>query len=151
METSKKLLAFLAAVVVAVVGIAAYRAANTESDDALNSPTPSVAAATFTPTPLVLRYKDGTYTAVGDYTNPAGAEKIDVTLTIKDDVIVDANVVSTTTHPTSKLMQAKFISGYKPLVIGKKIDDVVLTKVSGSSLTPVGFNNAVAKIKVQAS
>jgi hypothetical protein len=39
---------------------------------------------------------------------------------------------------------------YKQYVVGKKIDEVQLTKVSGSSLTPQGFNDALAKIKAEA-
>jgi len=35
-------------------------------------------------------------------------------------------------------------------VIGKNIADVQLSRVSGSSLTPEGFNNALATIKSQA-
>jgi uncharacterized protein with FMN-binding domain len=43
-------------------------------------------------TPSVLpnsAYKDGTYTAVGTYRSPAGAEEMGVTLTLKDNTITD--------------------------------------------------------------
>jgi hypothetical protein len=34
--------------------------------------------------------------------------------------------------------------------VGKNINDLKLTKIAGSSLTPMGFNDAVAKIKMKA-
>ena len=43
-----------------------------------------------------------------------------------------------------------FASGFKALVVGKKITDVNLDKVSGSSLTSGGWNEAITKIEAQA-
>jgi len=43
-----------------------------------------------------------------------------------------------------------FISGYKPYVIGKNIDTISLDRVSGSSLTPAAFNEALGQIKTEA-
>ncbi|MEK9155079.1 MAG: hypothetical protein AAB839_00350 [Patescibacteria group bacterium] len=104
-----------------------------------------------TPTDATSSYKDGTYTAVGDYRSPAGAETIDVSITLKNDIIVDATVTANATNAKSVTLQGAFISGYKVLVIGKNIDDVMLDKVSGSSLTPVGFNEALVEIKADAA
>ena len=98
-------------------------------------------------TPVTYLYKDGIYSSFGNYISPGGEEQIDVSVTLKDDVITDVSVKSLATRPTSVKMQGIFIANYKPLVIGKKIDDVVLDKVSGSSLTPLGFNNALESIK----
>ena len=95
-------------------------------------------------------YKDGVYKTIGNYTSPGGAEQIDVTLTVKNDVITSATVISLAVRPESKLNQGKFLSGYQTLVVGKKLDEVVLTKVSGSSLTPKGWNEAIAEIQTQA-
>lgn len=95
------------------------------------------------------KYKDGTYTSEGKYLSPGGDESVDVTITIKDDVVTDAKVESNATRPMSVKFQGLFIEGYKTLVVGKKIDEVVLDKVSGSSLTPKGFNDAVEKIKAE--
>lgn len=100
--------------------------------------------------PVTTMYKDGTYTVDGEYTSPGGAEKINVTLVLKDDVIVDATVKALATLPASVNWQGKFVSGVKAEVVGKKLSEVTLTKVSGSSLTPKGWNDAVAKIMVQA-
>jgi hypothetical protein len=95
-------------------------------------------------------YKDGTYTAVGEYKSPAGAEEIGVTVTLKNDIIVDVTVEPKATVAISKRMQADFAANYKTLVVGKNIAEVKLTKVSGSSLTPAGFNDALVKIMAQA-
>lgn len=95
-------------------------------------------------------YKDGTYSSVGDYVSPGGAEQVGVSLTLKDGVVVDSTFTVMATRPISKNMQNVVSENYKQYVIGKPIDEVVLNKVSSSSLTPLGFNDAVAKIKQQA-
>ncbi len=95
-------------------------------------------------------YESGTYEATGNYISPGGAEEIDVTLTIEDGVVVDSHVEPRATRDISVVMQNDFADNYKEFVIGKSIDEVSLTKVSGSSLTPNGFNDAVEKIKGQA-
>ena len=95
-------------------------------------------------------YKNGTYSADGSYMTPEGQVSINVTVKLANDIITDANVTSVSGDRTSQRYQAKFISGYKQYVIGKNITDVQLSRVSGSSLTPEGFNNALATIKSQA-
>lgn len=95
-------------------------------------------------------YKSGTYTAIGNYNSPGGAEEIDVKIVLEDDVVVDAEVISRATRPRSITMQGQFVSGFKEQVVGKYLDEVLLDKVSGSSLTPKGFNEAIAEIKEQA-
>lgn len=105
-----------------------------------------------TPTPAkTTKYKNGTYTASGVYATPEGGESIDVTLTIKDDVIVDSNVTGNARmFSTSGNYQRRFIADYKPYVVGRKLDSAQLSAVSGASLTSNGFNAALAKIKAQA-
>lgn len=95
-------------------------------------------------------YEDGTYTAMGEYVSPGGPETISITLTIKDDIITAASADPQATLPFSVRMQEAFTSGFAELVVGQNIDDVELDKVSGSSLTPKGFNDAVVQIKAQA-
>ena len=74
-----------------------------------------------------------------------------MTVTLESGVITEAQVVSQAVAPVSKSMQADFIANFKPEVVGKNIDEVQVGKVSGSSLTGIGFNAAVEDIKVQAS
>lgn len=96
------------------------------------------------------KYKDGTYSAEGNYQVHVGPKHIKVTVTLKDNIITEADVVNEGDDPMTVKMQDLFISGYKPEVIGKNINEVQLSKVSGSSLTPIGFNNALRLIEEQA-
>lgn len=95
-------------------------------------------------------YKDGTYSAVGSYTSPGGQEEVNVSLTVKNGVVTDSVFTASSPRPISNGFMQKVAANYKPLVIGKKLADLQLGAVSGSSLTPMGFNDAVAKIRVQA-
>ncbi len=95
-------------------------------------------------------YKDGVYTEDGNYVSPGGPESITVKVILRGGKIVDSNVISNAQLPNSQIFQGKFISGYKEFVTGKNIDEINLTHISGSSLTPKGFNDAIEKIKADA-
>ena len=95
-------------------------------------------------------YKNGTYSATGSYMSPGGQDQIAVTVTIANDIITDASVAVKSADYTSQKYIGKFLSGYKQYVIGKDISSLNLTRVSGSSLTPIGFDNALSQIKAQA-
>jgi hypothetical protein len=102
------------------------------------------------PVAMVGTYKDGEYSAVGNYVSPGGPEEVNVSLMLKENVITDVTFESKAERPISVKFQGIFGADYKQYVVGKNIDDVELTKVSGSSLTPQGFNDALAKIKAEA-
>lgn len=112
------------------------------------APTPAPSAEP--PAKGATSYKDGTYKAQGDYFTHAGPESVTVTLTLKDDIVIDSQFQSTPNAMMSGRYMQMFSDNYKPVVIGKDISDLQLGRVSGSSLTPMGFNDAVAKIKAQA-
>jgi NifU-like protein involved in Fe-S cluster formation len=95
-------------------------------------------------------YTDGTYSAQGAYRSPAGGELVNVSLTLKGDVVTDATFAGTGTNPKTKMMQAAFASGFKTQVVGKSLDQVSVGVVNGSSLTGIGFMDAVARIKAEA-
>jgi uncharacterized protein with FMN-binding domain len=95
-------------------------------------------------------YKDGTYTATGRYTAPSGAESVTVSVTIQDDVVTASTATGNATDREAREYQADFVSGYKSQVVGKSISSISLSRVSGSSLTPKGFNDALEQIKNQA-
>jgi len=95
-------------------------------------------------------YKNGVYSTNGNYISPGGAEEIGVTLTLKNGIIVDSKVEVRAERDISVTMQNDFAQNYKQFVLGKEINEINLTKVSGSSLTPNGFNDAVEKIRVKA-
>jgi uncharacterized protein with FMN-binding domain len=95
-------------------------------------------------------YKDGVYTATGNYISPGGDEELGVQITLVDNVITVADVELRAKRPNSVRYQGIFVSNYNPLVVGKRIDEVKLNTVSGSSLSPRGFNEALSEIKEQA-
>ena len=95
-------------------------------------------------------YKDGTYAATGAYASPGGPDRIGISLVLKDGVITDITATPMPGDPASARYQDKFVSGYKPQVVGKNIADLKLGAVSGSSLTPIGFNDAIEQIRRQA-
>lgn len=147
-----------AVVVIIIIGVVVF-AMSKKSEESSESAAgeqmenQAVTSPTVAPTSVMMEkatYKDGTYKAEGDYVSPGGAESLDVSLTLKNGTVTDAIVKSNAFRPTSKQMQASFISGYKEQVVGKKIDEIHLTKVAASSLAPKGFNDAVEKIKAQA-
>ncbi|OGL78163.1 hypothetical protein A3J43_01775 [Candidatus Uhrbacteria bacterium RIFCSPHIGHO2_12_FULL_54_23] len=100
--------------------------------------------------PTASSYKDGAYAAMGNYVSPGGPEQVGVTLTLENDVIIDTQFEIKAERPTSVQKQTIFSENYKPFVVGKNIDEVHLTKVSSSSLTPKGFMDALEKIKKEA-
>ena len=96
-------------------------------------------------------YKDGTYSVAGNYVSPGGPRTLNVKITLANGVISAAEVKATATDATSKRFQGEFVDNFKPMVIGKNIDEVTLTKVAGSSLSPKGFNDALSKVKTKAA
>jgi uncharacterized protein with FMN-binding domain len=118
---------------------------STSATNALNAPATSAAGRSTAPT-----YKDGTYSADGNYNSPGGPDSISVTLTLQNDIVTNATVTPNPGDRTSARYQNMFVSGYKQYVVGKDLSTLNLTKVSGSSLTPIGFDNALVKIKAEA-
>jgi uncharacterized protein with FMN-binding domain len=96
-------------------------------------------------------YADGTYEASGDYQAPSGTESVDVTITLEGGVITDVAVVGNATDSEAKVHQGEFIGGIAGVVVGKPIDEIQVSKVSGSSLTSGGFNKAIEEIKAEAA
>ncbi len=95
-------------------------------------------------------YKDGTYTADGSYQAPSGTETITVTLTISDDRVTKVDIGKHATDPNAVQYQTDFASGISSQVVGKDVDSLGVSRVSGSSLTSGGFQAALAAIKKQA-
>ncbi|MFT4087270.1 MAG: FMN-binding protein [Gordonia sp. (in: high G+C Gram-positive bacteria)] len=137
---------------IAVVGLAVAGCGSSDSTDkAADSTTPAASATTsahdHTDTP---EYKDGKYSATGTYQSPGGQQQIGVTVELKDDKITTLSLDRSKTKGTSAEFQGKFASGIDAQVIGKNIDDLDVHKVSGSSLTSGGFNDAIDQIKSEA-
>jgi uncharacterized protein with FMN-binding domain len=95
------------------------------------------------------RYRDGGYEARGRYGGLPS--NIDVALTLRDDRITDVQVTANATDPTSLDYQERFADAVPDVVVGRPIDEVRVSRLAGSSGTPDGFNEAIEKIKDQAS
>jgi uncharacterized protein with FMN-binding domain len=152
-NNNKKMLAIIGLVViVAVIAVTGW--ATRDASDSAATPSDSVATGTpdsDTATVANQTYKDGTYNADGSYTSPGGREAIKVSLTLKGDKVTASTVESDAGDPTGQEYQEQFIAGYKSQVVGRSLDDIELSRVSGSSLTSQGFNAAVEQIKAQAA
>lgn len=98
-------------------------------------------------------YRDGKYTAVGTYTTPGGKqEKIGVTVNLTNSTITTFNIDTSMAEglPQSFQNNVKTALISEKLVAGKNIDELNVSKISGSSLSPIGFNDAIEQIKEQA-
>jgi uncharacterized protein with FMN-binding domain len=95
-------------------------------------------------------YKDGSYTEPGTYVSPGGVEHISVTLTLAKNVITAMKVITVKADPTATGYEGMFEGGIAAATVGKNINTLNIGVVSGSSLTSMGFNMALAKIKADA-
>ncbi|MCM3502365.1 hypothetical protein M3667_10825 [Microbacterium sp. P26] len=126
---------------------AAAPAASEAAPAASSAPSTSAAADTSSTSGT---YKDGTYEATGQYATPESVETVDVTLTIAGDTVTAVEVTGDPQAAESKRYQSEFIGGIQSEVVGKKLDELSVSKVAGSSLTSGGFNKAVDTIKTEA-
>lgn len=157
-KTPNKLIVGVVVVILLVAAAAAVIAINdngqtsstSDSGTAQTSTTETSGAGTNNATNTSGNYKDGTYSATGNYRTPGGQESIEVKLTLADGVITDASVTQNASGGEAEEYQSMFVSGYKSEVVGKKIDEVNVSRVAGSSLTPSGFNAALDEIKSDA-
>lgn len=144
----------IALIVIVLVGIATTAAVVVAKKSGENQATKQIQLETKDATALTndssVTYKDGTYTHVGRYISPGGAESIDVTVTIANEIITAASVKGSAIRGNAKDYQDAFISGFKSSVVGKDVREVSLTRTAGASLTSNGFNNAYKLIKADA-
>ena len=113
-----------------------------------SSPAPSTAATSAAGTGNT--YKDGTYTEPGTYTSPGGTEHISVKLTLAKNIITAITVTTVQADPTATGYEHMFEGGISAATVGKNIDTLKIGVVAGSSLTSMGFNQALAAIKADA-
>jgi len=117
------------------------------------APSTSVADPTSAPSSAPVAagvYKDGSYSETGNYSSPGGTEQVKVDVTLAADVVTAVTVTPQSSNPTGQQFESQFASGIAAEVVGKNIDDLSVTTVSGSSLTSGGFNEAIEKIKADA-
>lgn len=92
-------------------------------------------------------YRDGVYEAIGKYGSLPSS--VTATVSLVDHVITEVEVTPHATNPTSLDLQQRFAEAVPAVVVGKRIDEVKVSKLAGSSGTPKGFNQAIEKIKNQ--
>ena len=63
-------------------------------------------------------YADGTYSAEGEYATPETVEKIEVTITLADNVITAVQVSGTPMRPETVRFQGQFVDGIAAEVVG---------------------------------
>ena len=140
-------------VIVVIVGIVVISSKKDDDDTPTKTATTTQSTTTQSSsaqTGNTSTYNDGSYNAKGSYESPGGTEAITISVTLKDGTVTDTSAKSGATDNTAKEYQQEFISAYKKLVVGKSIENISLSRVSGSSLTSQGFNEALDKIKSQA-
>lgn len=93
-------------------------------------------------------YRDGVYTATGQYGGLPSS--ITVRVTLRNGVIGAVRVTPRATNPTSLALQRRFAAAVPAVVAGKPIAEVQVGRLAGSSGTPGGFNRAIDQIEQQA-
>ncbi len=139
-----------ASLVGALAGCSSTVSASAPDDATVSTPTPTATTPESAGTSGTSIYKDGVYTADGTYQSPAGEGRITVKVTLASDVVTAITVDGHATDPTAKAYQGDFDRGIAGKVVGKKIDALNVTNVSGSSLTSGGFDDALKKIEAAA-
>ena len=94
-------------------------------------------------------YKDGTYTATGEYGGLPS--HLTVTIHLQGDLITEVRVKTLAPDPTSLEYQRAFADAVPKVVQGKRLREVKVGKLAGASGCPIGFNDALAQIRKQAA
>ncbi len=143
---------------VAVSGLLVTAACGASEDDAAGTPTATGSQADGASSdgapagePGDASYAAGTYEAEGSYTNPGGISTVGVEITLADGGTVEDVTVTPQASGTSEQFQEKFAGGIAEEIVGRRIDELDVSKVAGSSLTSGGFNEALEQIKADAS
>jgi uncharacterized protein with FMN-binding domain len=133
-----------------LVGIAGLSLAGSAAGCAPAAQSTAGPAAQETASAGAAAYKDGTYSADGTYVSPNGKETVGVELTLASGAVSDVKIIEHPSNPNTEKFQGEFAGGIRSQIVGKKLDEIQVSKVAGSSLTSGGFNQAVASIKSQA-
>ncbi len=96
-------------------------------------------------------FVDGTYSAQGSYSTPESVETVSVSVTLADNVVTAVTVTGDPQARETEQYQSQFIGGISKEVVGKKLDQISVSRVAGSSLTSGGFMQALDKIKSEAA
>jgi uncharacterized protein with FMN-binding domain len=101
-------------------------------------------------TPSMSVYRDGRFTATGHYLTPGGNESIAVNIDIEADTVTASDIEVEATSPTARQFQEQFRNTIAGRVTARPLAGLSVSRVSGASLTSLGFNDALAKIRQEA-
>lgn len=141
----------------ALLTLAACGDSDAAENDASSSKTPSATSAApsepaASDSGASGAFTAGEYEATGSYTTPDGqTQQIEVEVELAaDGTITSLDADGQAEGGNSEQFQKKFESGIDAQVEGRKITELDVDKVSGSSLTSGGFNDAIDQIISQA-
>lgn len=95
-------------------------------------------------------FRDGDYVSTGRYLTPGGNESIEVTLKVQGGVITAATSRTEATSPTARQFQEQFRVAIAAQVVARPLASVDVDVVAGASLTSLGFDDALARIRMEA-
>jgi len=95
-------------------------------------------------------YRNGRYTATGHYLTPGGNESIAVSIDVEGDMVAASTIEVEATSPTARQFQEQFRTTIAGRVTARPLSGLSVSRVSGASLTSLGFNDALAKIRQEA-
>ena len=105
--------------------------------------TPSVA-----PKPVSVDTASQTISFAETYMSPAGKEDVTFTFSVEEGKIKTVTVVSPTQNEVTRKFITKFDTDIKSKIVGVAVKDLAnIDTLGGSSLTPVAYNKALAKLK----
>lgn len=128
----------------------AAQPAGAASSTSPSSPSSSSAAAPSSSAAPASGFTDGTFTKTAGYQTPGGPETVTVKMQLRSGVVAAVAVTGSEGTPNAKHYVEAFAGGVGNQVVGKKIAGLKVGAIAGSSLTPSGFNAAVAKIAAAA-
>ncbi len=153
-KTQKMITSFMVILAVVIVTVGVNSLKNKQSLSTPNSlqitRANDMPAASTMASVVATGYKDGAYAAASNYDTPGGTEGITLNITIQNGIVTDTSVANQSNNRDSAEYQTAFSQDYKSYVVGKKLDSLQLTGVSGSSLTSQGFNDALGQIRIKA-
>ena len=79
------------------------------------------------------------------YISPAGNERINFVVQVKDGIISSVSSVPRATNKISKSLQKSFSKNISKVVVGKKVKNLDIDVVGGASLTTVAFEKFIQK------
>lgn len=95
-------------------------------------------------------YRNGHYTATGHYLTPGGNESIAVSIDVEGDNVTASAVQVEATSPTARQFQQQFRTTIASQVASRPLSALSVSRVSGASLTSLGFNDALTRIRQEA-